>query len=175
MGKRRGTVGSKLLVWRGKRDHTPGGLTKLDLVKSSRGKVVSKKKHALGHHFASLGMLKPVGGYPRGGKKAVVTAPAVHAAVPVVHTLVAKKKITPMLIPAVTKSVPGFDIPTMSAAVANTIAKKVRHYPDAQTKSLYDSAHRLKKKLMKKGKYVSAPVVPESVFAAARKKYPGRH
>ena len=39
-------VGSKLQVFRGTRTRTPGGLTKQDLVKNKRGKVVSKKSSA---------------------------------------------------------------------------------------------------------------------------------
>ena len=39
------TVGSKLEVWRGTAKHTSGRLTKRDLMKNKRGKIVSKKKH----------------------------------------------------------------------------------------------------------------------------------
>ena len=41
-------VGSKLLVWRGCRNHTSSGQKKGDLMKNKRGKVVSKKQHAAG-------------------------------------------------------------------------------------------------------------------------------
>jgi hypothetical protein len=41
------TVGSKAQVWHGSAKHTSGGLTKKDLMKH-KGRIVSKKKHALG-------------------------------------------------------------------------------------------------------------------------------
>lgn len=41
-------VGSKRQVLSGKRERTKGHLAKGDLIKNSRGKVVSKKKHAAG-------------------------------------------------------------------------------------------------------------------------------
>ena len=41
------TVGSKAQVWHGNAKHTSGGLTKKDLMKH-KGRIVSKKKHALG-------------------------------------------------------------------------------------------------------------------------------
>ena len=40
-------VGSKAQVWHGTAKHTAGGLTKKDLMKH-KGRIVSKKKHALG-------------------------------------------------------------------------------------------------------------------------------
>ena len=40
-------VGSKAQVWHGSARHTSGGLTKKDLMKH-KGRIVSKKKHALG-------------------------------------------------------------------------------------------------------------------------------
>ena len=40
-------VGSKAQVWHGTAHHTSGGLTKKDLMKH-KGRIVSKKKHALG-------------------------------------------------------------------------------------------------------------------------------
>merc|ERR1719198_2159926 len=39
---------AKAVVFRGTKDKTYTGLTKSDLVKSKRGKIVSKKQHALG-------------------------------------------------------------------------------------------------------------------------------
>ncbi len=42
------TVGSKAQVFHGTAKHTSGGLTKSDLMKTKRGRIVSKKKHALG-------------------------------------------------------------------------------------------------------------------------------
>jgi hypothetical protein len=41
------TVGSKAQVWHGSAKHTSGGLTRKDLMKH-KGRIVSKKKHALG-------------------------------------------------------------------------------------------------------------------------------
>jgi DVNP family len=40
-------VGSKAQVWHGTAKHTSGGLTKGDLMKH-KGRIVSRKKHALG-------------------------------------------------------------------------------------------------------------------------------
>ena len=42
------TVGSKLQVWHGTAKHTSGGLTKSDLMRTKKGRIVSKKKHAAG-------------------------------------------------------------------------------------------------------------------------------
>jgi len=41
-------VGSKAQVWHGTARHTSGGLTKADLMKTKAGRIVSKRKHALG-------------------------------------------------------------------------------------------------------------------------------
>jgi hypothetical protein len=41
-------VGSKAQVWHGSAKHTSGGLKKSDLMKTKKGRIVSKKKHALG-------------------------------------------------------------------------------------------------------------------------------
>ena len=46
-GKRGKMVGTKAQVWHGTAHHTSGGLTKKDLMKH-KGRIVSKKKHALG-------------------------------------------------------------------------------------------------------------------------------
>jgi hypothetical protein len=40
-------VGSKAMVWHGSAKHTSGGLTRKDLMKH-KGRIVSRKKHALG-------------------------------------------------------------------------------------------------------------------------------
>ena len=40
--------GSKAQVWHGSAKHTPGGLTRKDLMKTKKGRIVSKKKHAIG-------------------------------------------------------------------------------------------------------------------------------
>jgi len=41
-------VGTKAQVWHGTADKTVGGLTKSQLMKTRRGRIVSKKKHAIG-------------------------------------------------------------------------------------------------------------------------------
>jgi hypothetical protein len=41
-------VGSNAQVWHGSKEKTPGGLTKNDLMKTDKGRIVSKKKHAAG-------------------------------------------------------------------------------------------------------------------------------
>ena len=40
--------GSKAQVWHGTARHTPGGLTRKDLMKTKRGRIVSRRKHAIG-------------------------------------------------------------------------------------------------------------------------------
>ena len=40
--------GSKAQVWHGTAKKTPGGLTRKDLMKTKRGRIVSKRKHAIG-------------------------------------------------------------------------------------------------------------------------------
>ena len=40
--------GSHAEVWHGQARHTSGGLTKRDLMKNKHGRIVSRKKHALG-------------------------------------------------------------------------------------------------------------------------------
>ena len=42
------TVGSKAQVFHGTAKHTKGGLTRADLVKNKRGKIVSRKQMAAG-------------------------------------------------------------------------------------------------------------------------------
>ena len=53
------TVGSKSQVWHGTAKHTSGGLTKKDLMKTRKGRIVSKKKHAAGQK--ALKQLKKAG------------------------------------------------------------------------------------------------------------------
>ena len=48
MGGAKVTVGTKAQVWHGTAKHTSGGLTKKDLMKTRKGRIVSKKKHAAG-------------------------------------------------------------------------------------------------------------------------------
>lgn len=42
------TVGSKAQVFHGSAKHTKGGLTRKDLIKNKRGKIVSRKQAAAG-------------------------------------------------------------------------------------------------------------------------------
>ena len=53
------TVGTKAQVWHGTAKHTSGGLTKRDLMKTKKGRIVSKKKHAAGQK--ALKQLKKAG------------------------------------------------------------------------------------------------------------------
>ena len=52
-------TGSKSQVWHGTAKHTSGGLTKKDLMKTKKGRIVSKKKHAAG--LKALKQLKKSG------------------------------------------------------------------------------------------------------------------
>jgi len=52
-------IGSKAQVWNGTAHKTAGGLTKSDLMKNKRGKIVSKKMHALGLKAYKNNNLKP--------------------------------------------------------------------------------------------------------------------
>ncbi len=45
-------VGSKAQVWHGTADKTSGGLTKKDLMKNKHGRIISRRKHALGQKSA---------------------------------------------------------------------------------------------------------------------------
>ena len=42
------SVGSKAQVWHGSANHTSGGLTRKDLMKTKKGRIVSRKKHTIG-------------------------------------------------------------------------------------------------------------------------------
>jgi hypothetical protein len=53
------TTGSKSQVWHGTAKHTSGGLTKKDLMKTKKGRIVSKRKHAAG--LKALKQLKKSG------------------------------------------------------------------------------------------------------------------
>jgi len=46
-GRKIPAVGTKREVFMGLAKHTPGGLTKSDLMKNKSGKIVSRRKHAL--------------------------------------------------------------------------------------------------------------------------------
>ena len=52
-------VGTKAQVWHGTARHTSGGLTRKDLMKTRKGRIVSKKKHAAGKK--ALKQLKKAG------------------------------------------------------------------------------------------------------------------
>ena len=41
-------VGTKAQVWHGSAKHTSGGLTRKDLMKTKKGRIVSRRKHAAG-------------------------------------------------------------------------------------------------------------------------------
>jgi hypothetical protein len=47
-GAKMPAVGTKAQVWHGKAKHTSGGLTRKDLMKTKKGRIVSRKKHAAG-------------------------------------------------------------------------------------------------------------------------------
>ena len=59
MGGKMMAVGSKSQVWHGTAKHTSGGLTKKDLMKTKKGRIVSKRKHAAG--LKALKQLKKSG------------------------------------------------------------------------------------------------------------------
>lgn len=59
MGGAMMTTGSKSQVFHGTAKHTSGGLTKKDLMKTRKGRIVSKKKHAAG--LKALKQLKKAG------------------------------------------------------------------------------------------------------------------
>ena len=40
--------GSKAQVWHGSAKHTSGGLTRKDLMKTKKGRIVSRRKHTIG-------------------------------------------------------------------------------------------------------------------------------
>ena len=47
-------IGSKRQVWHGTALQTAGGLTKKDLVKNKRGKIVSRRKHIIAKRHTNL-------------------------------------------------------------------------------------------------------------------------
>ena len=53
------TVGTKAQVWHGTAKHTSGGLKKTDLMKTRKGRIVSKRKHAAG--LKAIKQLKKAG------------------------------------------------------------------------------------------------------------------
>ena len=56
---RAATVGTKAQVFHGTAKHTSGGLTRKDLMKTKKGRIVSKRKHAAGR--VALRRLKAAG------------------------------------------------------------------------------------------------------------------
>merc|ERR550519_1153717 len=50
--------GTRLQVFRGKKERTSGGLTKKDLMKNKRGKIISKKAHKKGRALINSGIGK---------------------------------------------------------------------------------------------------------------------
>lgn len=59
-------VGSHAAVWHGSAKHTSGGLTKSDLMKNKKGRIVSKKKHAQGKK--AIKRLQKLGYKPKKGQ-----------------------------------------------------------------------------------------------------------
>lgn len=51
-------VGSKVQVFHGNADRTPGGLVKDDLMKNKHGKIVSKKQHEAGMRTGKANLAK---------------------------------------------------------------------------------------------------------------------
>lgn len=47
-------IGSKVQVWHGTAERTSGGLTKSDLMKNKRGKIVSRKKSLAAKRHSNL-------------------------------------------------------------------------------------------------------------------------
>jgi hypothetical protein len=58
-------VGSKAMVWHGSANHTSGGLTKKDLMKTKKGRIVSRRKHAIG--MRRIKTLRKLGFKPKKG------------------------------------------------------------------------------------------------------------
>jgi hypothetical protein len=58
-------VGTKLMVFRGHAKHTPGGLTRKDLFKNKKGRIVSRRQHKAG--LKALKRLYSLGYKPKKG------------------------------------------------------------------------------------------------------------
>jgi len=58
-------VGSKAMVWHGSANHTSGGLTRKDLMKTKKGRIVSRRKHAIG--LRRIKTLRKLGFKPKKG------------------------------------------------------------------------------------------------------------
>lgn len=65
-GKKMMTVGTKAQVWHETAKHTSGGLTKKDLMKTKKGRIVSKKKYAAGKR--AIKTLRKLGYIAKKGK-----------------------------------------------------------------------------------------------------------
>ena len=59
-------VGTKAMVYHGTAKHTSGGLTKKDLMKTKKGRMVSRKKHAAGQK--AIKKLRKLGYVAKKGK-----------------------------------------------------------------------------------------------------------
>ena len=60
------TVGTKAQVYHGTAKHTSGGLIKKDLMKTRRGRIISRKKHAAG--LKAIKKLRSLGYIAKKGK-----------------------------------------------------------------------------------------------------------
>ncbi len=70
-GKKVPAVGTKAQVWHGTAKHTSGGLTKKDLMRTKRGRIVSRRKHAAGAR--ALKNLRKAGYVAKKGKFTLFT------------------------------------------------------------------------------------------------------
>ena len=72
MVKKVNSTGTRAQVWHGTAKHTTGGLTKGNLMKNKHGRIVSKKKHALGKkalkHLHNAGYVAVKGKFGTGKK-----------------------------------------------------------------------------------------------------------
>ncbi len=71
MGGAAKAVGTKAEVWHGTARHTSGGLTKKDLVKTKRGRIVSRRKQAAGKK--AIKKLRALGYIAKKGKFTLFT------------------------------------------------------------------------------------------------------
>ncbi len=64
-------VGTKAQVWHGTAKHTSGGLTRKDLMKTKKGRIVSRRKHAAGQR--AIKKLRKLGYIAKKGKFSLFT------------------------------------------------------------------------------------------------------
>lgn len=64
-------VGTKAQVWHGSAKHTSGGLTRKDLMKTKKGRIVSRRKHAAGQK--AIKNLRKLGFIAKKGKFSLFT------------------------------------------------------------------------------------------------------